>query len=139
MKSLKFSEQEIELLIAMYEDELKEVTEYSERLRETLGKLRSESSPKEVAPVREGKKRGRKPGSKSGKVTTGKKRGRKPKNAQPAETVQPEVSAAPKTIAEKKKAKKTSLKSKSKRKAGKPALKTEVKPAISELSAEPVV
>ncbi|MGE5457006.1 MAG: hypothetical protein ACM3RX_01485, partial [Methanococcaceae archaeon] len=70
MKSFKFSDQEIELLITMYEDELSDVMEYSDRLRETLAKLRNDASAKEVATLpKEGKKRGRKPGTKVAKTT----------------------------------------------------------------------
>lgn len=84
MKTVKFNEEEVELLIAIYEDELKEAEIYMDRLTQTLGKLKkqAEIAAGESAPA--GKKRGRKPKNqvqeqKPGKQ--GKKRGRKKKVA----------------------------------------------------------
>lgn len=103
MKSFKFSEQEVELLIAMYEDELKEVTDYTDRLKETLSKLRNEPAAIEKpVTARVGKKRGRKPKAAANKPVTGKKRGRKPKSQVISEPgLMPEAAAAPKAVAEK--------------------------------------
>ncbi len=103
MKSFKFSEQEVELLIAMYEDELKEVTDYTDRLKETLNKLRNETVIEKAAPIVGGKKRGRKPKAAVqpavAKVAKpGKKRGRKPKVQVVAKS---EKAIAPKPVAAK--------------------------------------
>lgn len=138
MKSIKFSEQEVELLIAMYEDELKEVTDYTDRLKETLTKLRNEPVIEKAVPVKkEGKKRGRKPKAATQPVIAkpGKKRGRKPKVK---EAEKPEMVVAPKVTAEKapkkKKARKPSVR---KVVARKPAAKAKV--AETPVSILPVV
>ena len=82
MKTVKFNEEEIELLVALYEDELKEAGSYIDKLQQTLSKLKKQAESAKAEPTRTGKKRGRKPknqlpGPKP--ATGGKKRGRKPK------------------------------------------------------------
>jgi len=92
MKTVKFNEEEIELLVALYEDELKEAGSYIDKLQQTLSKLKKQAESAKVEPVRTGKKRGRKPKSKlqGPKSAIGaKKRGRKPKVQ---EAQKPEVS-----------------------------------------------
>jgi DNA polymerase III delta subunit len=82
MKTLKFNEDEIDLLVALYEDELKEAGSYIDKLKQTLNKLKKEVVPSEVEPVKTGKKRGRKPKIQSEvlmPIVEKKKRGRKPK------------------------------------------------------------
>jgi hypothetical protein len=82
MKTLKFNEEEIDLLVALYEDELKEAESYMDKLQQTLNKLKKQVEPAEVEPVSTGKKRGRKPKSQSEvtmPIVEKKKRGRKPK------------------------------------------------------------
>lgn len=81
MRTVKFNEEEIELLIALYEDELKEAGLYTDKLKQTLNKLKQQAETAKAEPVRTGKKRGRKPKIQTAvaKPVTGKKRGRKPK------------------------------------------------------------
>jgi len=82
MKTVKFNEEEIELLVALYEDELKEAGSYMDKLQQTLNKLKKQAETVKGVPVRTGKKRGRKPKNQVPEVkpvTGGKKRGRKPK------------------------------------------------------------
>jgi hypothetical protein len=82
MKTLKFNEEEIDLLVALYEDELKEAESYIDKLKQTLTKLKKEVVTAEAVPVRTGKKRGRKPKIQSEvlmPIVEKKKRGRKPK------------------------------------------------------------
>jgi hypothetical protein len=82
MKTVKFNEEEIELLVALYEDELKEAGSYIDKLRQTLAKLKKQAESAKAEPTRTGKKRGRKPGKKIREpkpATGGKKRGRKPR------------------------------------------------------------
>ena len=81
MKTVKFNEEEIELLVALYEDELKEAGSYIDKLQQTLGKLKKQAESAKTEPVRTGKKRGRKPKKhlQPKPATGGKKRGRKPK------------------------------------------------------------
>ena len=107
MKTVKFNEEEVELLVALYEDELKEAGSYIEKLKQTLTKLKVQAETAEPEPGKTGKKRGRKPKvqPKELKPYTGKKRGRKPKIQ---EAPMPEVvKAVVKKAAKKKKAKKT--------------------------------
>ena len=82
MKTVKFNEEEVELLIALYEDELKEAESYIDRLNQTLSKLKEKSKIETTEAPKTGKKRGRKPKVQADVVKpiyTGKKRGRKPK------------------------------------------------------------
>jgi hypothetical protein len=83
MKTLKFNEEEIDLLVALYEDELKEAGSYMDKLKQTLAKLKKQAVTTELEPVSTGKKRGRKPKIHSEEpmpiIVEKKKRGRKPK------------------------------------------------------------
>jgi hypothetical protein len=82
MKTVKFNEEEIELLVALYEDELNEAGSYVDKLQQTLSKLKKQAESAKGGPARTGKKRGRKPKNQiqAPKLATGgKKRGRKPK------------------------------------------------------------
>lgn len=82
MKTVKFNEEEIELLVALYEDELKEAGSYIDKLQQTLGKLKKQAESAKGEPTRIGKKRGRKPKKQlqaPKPATGGKKRGRKPR------------------------------------------------------------
>ena len=82
MKTVKFNEEEIELLVALYEDELKEAGSYIDKLQQTLGKLKKQAESAKGEPARTGKKRGRKPKKQlqaPKPATGGKKRGRKPR------------------------------------------------------------
>jgi hypothetical protein len=107
MKTVKFNEDEVELLVALYEDELKEAGSYIEKLKQTLNKLKEQAETAKAEPGRTGKKRGRKPKIQAAetKPATGKKRGRKPKVQVAAKplVVKAEVKKAPK----KKKGRKT--------------------------------
>ncbi|MCX6246261.1 MAG: hypothetical protein NTW10_00875 [Bacteroidetes bacterium] len=97
MKTVKFNEEEVELLIALYEDELKEAGAYIDKLRQTLDKLKKQAESTKPEPARTGKKRGRKPGKQVSKpATAGKKRGRKPRVqvASKPEVVKAEVKKA---------------------------------------------
>lgn len=102
MKTVKFNEEEIELLVALYEDELKEAGSYIDKLQQTLGKLKKQAESVTTEPGRTGKKRGRKPKKQlqALKPVTGKKRGRKPKVQ---EASKPEVGKAEVKKASKKK------------------------------------
>ena len=85
MKTVKFNEEEIELLVALYEDELKEAGSYIDKLQLTLSKLKKQAESAKIEPTRTGKKRGRKPKNQPREpkpATVGKKRGRKPKGQQ---------------------------------------------------------
>jgi hypothetical protein len=82
MKTVKFNEEEVELLVALYEDELKEAETYIDKIRQTLGKLRKQGETVSAGPAKTGKKRGRKPKNQPlapKPAGPGKKRGRKPK------------------------------------------------------------
>ena len=82
MKTVKFNEEEIELLVALYEDELKEAGSYIDKLQQTLAKLKKQAESAKAEPTRTGKKRGRKPKNQiqaPKPATGGKKRGRKPR------------------------------------------------------------
>jgi len=82
MKTVKFNEEEVELLVALYEDELKEAESYIDKLQQTLSKLKKQAENVKAEPTRTGKKRGRKPKNQPREqkpATNGKKRGRKPK------------------------------------------------------------
>lgn len=107
MKTVKFNEEEVELLVALYEDELKEAGSYIEKLKQTLTKLKVQAETAEPEPGKTGKKRGRKSKvqPRELKPYTGKKRGRKPKiqEAPMPEVIKAVVKKAPK----KKKARKT--------------------------------
>ena len=100
MKTVKFNEEEVELLVALYEDELKEAGLYIDKLKQTLNKLKQQAETAKAEPVRTGKKRGRKPKIQTTetKPATGKKRGRKPKVQEAAKPVivKAEVKKAPK-------------------------------------------
>lgn len=91
MKTVKFNEEEIELLVALYEDELKEAGSYIDKLQQTLTKLKKQAESAKAEPTRTGKKRGRKPKKQLREpkpATGGKKRGRKPRVQ---EALKPEV------------------------------------------------
>jgi len=107
MKTVKFNEEEVELLVALYEDELKEAGSYIEKLKQTLTKLKVQAETAEPEPGKTGKKRGRKPKvqPKDLKPYTGKKRGRKPKVQEAAKPVV--IKAEAKKAPKKKKARKT--------------------------------
>lgn len=122
MKTVKFNEEEIELLVALYEDELKEAGSYIDKLQQTLNKLKKQAESTKAEPKRTGKKRGRKPKKQLQEpkpVTGGKKRGRKPKVQ---ESPKPEVVK----VAVKKAGKK-------KRKARKPKVRVIAKPRTPKL------
>ena len=99
MKTVKFNEEEIELLIALYEDELKEAGSYIDKLQQTLSKLKKQAESAKAETVRPGKKRGRKPKKQVREpkpATGGKKRGRKPRvqEAPKPEVIKVEVKKA---------------------------------------------
>jgi hypothetical protein len=120
MKTVKFNEEEVELLVALYEDELKEAGSYIDKLQQTLSKLKKQSESAKAEPTRTGKKRGRKPKNQSREpkpATGGKKRGRKPKGQQ---APKPEVAKVEvKKVAKKKKVSKPKKQAVSKPKAQK--------------------
>jgi hypothetical protein len=152
MKTLKFHEEEIDLLVALYEDELKEAESYIYKLQQTLTKLKNQVVPAQAEPVYSGKKRGRKPKiqpevtmpiaekkkrgrkpkvkSEEPKLIFGKKRGRKPKILQeytPLVTMVENI-----TTSRKRKAYKTKEQNGSKIKAGKlPKIETPVSEEIT--------
>ena len=90
MKTINFSDQELESMLMMYYDELAEANHYVEQIEEIIKKLSGkpaiekmvEKQPKQV-------KRGRKPSVKSAEVKEPKKRGRKP-NAKPSVEKKPQ-------------------------------------------------
>jgi len=84
MRTIKFSEEELELLLNLYQDELEMAENHVERIKASLSKLKSpisdtEEVEKEKAPYT-GKKRGPKPKAKAAESKAPKKRGR-PKKA----------------------------------------------------------
>jgi hypothetical protein len=109
MKTVKFNEEEVELLIAIYEDELKEAEVYMDKLAQTLGKLKKQAEVAKPVAAGTGKKRGRKPKQQpqvqKSAEPTGKKRGRK-KKVQAASLPEP-VKVAPKKAAKKKQVRKS--------------------------------
>jgi hypothetical protein len=108
MKKVKFNEEEVELLIAIYEDELKEAEIYMDRLAQTLGKLKKQAENARPESSGTGKKRGRKPKQQlqaQKPVKEVKKRGRK-KKVQAASLPEP-VKAAAKKNAKKKRTQKS--------------------------------
>lgn len=133
MKTVKFNEEEIELLVALYEDELKEAGSYIDKLQQTLGKLRKQAESAKSEPARTGKKRGRKPKKQLQEVkpvTGGKKRGRKPKVKDAAK---PEVNVAARKARKKRKTRKTRT---TVAKPRAPKLPNVVKPAMEEVKPE---
>ena len=103
MKTVKFNEEEVELLIAIYEDELKEAESYLDKLAQTLGKLKKQAESARPEPSGTGKKRGRKPKQQltaQKTATEGKKRGRK-KKVQAASLPEPIKAAAKKSVKKK--------------------------------------
>ena len=121
MKTVKFNEEEIELLVALYEDELKEAGSYIDKLQQTLTKLKKQAESAKAEPTRTGKKRGRKPKKQLREpkpATGGKKRGRKPR-----------VQEAPKPEVVKVVVKKTAKK----KKVRKPRKQVVSKPKVQEL------
>jgi hypothetical protein len=104
MKTVKFNEEELELLIALYEDELKEAGAYIEKLEQTLDKFKRQAASVQPAPSKTGKKRGRKPKKQVQQrkpSVGGKKRGRKPR-VQEAAKPEPVKAAVKKTVRKKK-------------------------------------
>jgi hypothetical protein len=93
MKTVNFNEEELELLIALYEDELREVGSYTEKVQHTLAKLKRQVETVEGTTPGTGKKRGRPRKIQSGEVTpvVKRKRGRPPKihPAEPLLNTQP--------------------------------------------------
>jgi hypothetical protein len=84
MKSIKFSEHEIEMLISNYQMELGEALDYIEQIKGMLEKLGAPVQEKiekikEKKEKKTGKKRGPKPSQKPVVAKEPKKRGRKPK------------------------------------------------------------
>lgn len=63
MKTIKFSDLELESMIQMYQDELAEANMYVEQIKDVLKKLHSKPAKEEVVEKqpKQGKKRGRKP------------------------------------------------------------------------------
>ena len=100
MKTVKFHEEEVELLVALYEEELKEAETYIDKLRQTLGKLKKQAETVTPGGVKTGKKRGRKPKNQANApkpAVEGKKRGRKPK-VQGAATPEPALAGGKKAV-----------------------------------------
>ena len=82
MKTVNFNEEELELLIALYEDELKEAGSYTEKVQHTLAKLKKQIDTVGGASQGTGNKRGRPPKIQSAEPelpAAPKKRGRKPR------------------------------------------------------------
>ena len=132
MKTVKFNEEEVELLVALYEDELKEAGSYIDKLQQTLNKLKKQAESAKAEPTRTGKKRGRKPKNQSREpkpATNGKKRGRKPKAQQAPNPESAKVEV--KKVARKKKVLKLKKQAVSKPKAQK--LPKVEKPVIEEI------
>ncbi|MGA3013155.1 MAG: hypothetical protein ABSD71_03860 [Bacteroidales bacterium] len=94
MKTVNFNEEELELLIALYEDELKEAGSYTEKVQHTLAKLKKQIDTVGGASQGTGNKRGRPPKIQSAELTpvVKRKRGRPPK----IQSAEPELPAAPK-------------------------------------------
>ena len=94
MKTVNFNEEELELLIALYEDELKETESYIDKVKRTLAKLKKQIEGIMDATPGEGKKRGRPPKIQSAEVTpvVKRKRGRPPK----IQSSEPKLPAPPK-------------------------------------------
>jgi len=82
MKSIKFSDEQLEFLREQYTDELANAEKYVEQVKEILKKLGAEVKASKIGteqPVKVEKKRGRKPKVAVAEVKEPKKRGRKPK------------------------------------------------------------
>lgn len=94
MKTVNFNEEELELLIALYEDELKETESYMDKVQRTLAKLKKQIEGIVGATPGTGKKRGRPPKIHSAEVTpvVKRKRGRPPK----IQSTEPKLPAPPK-------------------------------------------
>jgi hypothetical protein len=94
MKTVNFNEEELELLIALYEDELKEVGSYTEKVQRTLAKLKKQSEAVGSTTPVTGRKRGRPPKIQSADVTpvVKRKRGRPPK----IQSAEPQLNTLPK-------------------------------------------
>jgi len=86
MKSINFTDQELESMIEMYTAEMEEAQKYVAQIQELLKKLGAK--PAKVEPVEKepkvAKKKGRKPAVKVVEKTEPKKRGRKPKEVLPS-------------------------------------------------------
>lgn len=87
MKSIKFNDSELDLLISMYEEELKEAVKYVDVLQNTLSKFKKKGIENKEIVAKPTKKRGRKPSVKVEAApevvveSAPKKRGRKSKKA----------------------------------------------------------
>lgn len=79
MKSVKFSDEQLELMFTQYQVELEEAKKYVLQVEDILFKLRKQITSEKQEIVKVPKKRGRKPGPKKVKTAEPKKRGRKPK------------------------------------------------------------
>lgn len=106
MKSIKFSDEQLEFLREQYTEELANAEKYVEQVKEILKKLGAEVKASKIGtdqPVKVEKKRGRKPKVAVAEVKEPKKRGRKPKVAvadAPVETpVKPEKKTKLKKVA----------------------------------------
>jgi hypothetical protein len=80
MKTIKFSDQELEFISQMYNEELAEAKKYVDQIQDLLKKLGAKPAkeePAEKAP-KQAVKRGRKPSIKKAEPKEPKKRGRKP-------------------------------------------------------------
>lgn len=98
MKSIKFTDQELDSIIQMYQDELEDAQTYITQIQNILNKINPKPS---MAPMidkepKVPKKRGRKPSLKVVEKAPPKKRGRKPKVVLPVQTdTAPEIVAIP--------------------------------------------
>jgi hypothetical protein len=80
MKTIKFSDQELEFISQMYKDELAEAKKYVDQIQDLLKKLGAKPAKEEPAEKepKQAVKRGRKPSVKKAEPKEPKKRGRKP-------------------------------------------------------------
>jgi len=81
MKAVKFNDEEIDLLMALYEDELREAESYIDKLKKTLKKLKNQADQieEEFTLAEKKKEKPQKDQLKQTDLIFGKKSGRKPK------------------------------------------------------------
>ena len=110
MKTIKFTDQELESMIEMYTAEMEEAKLYISKIQEILKKLGGKPAAEVVVEQEPKKKRGRKPSVKAVEVKERKKPGRKPKAVVPeVKTVAKDVKPAKKEKVAKAKAEKKTI------------------------------
>lgn len=100
MKTIKFSDSEVDLLTQMYREELEMAKNYVKQIEDVLKKFGVASEETPEKPIEEKKKRGRKPQVKAAEIKEPKKRGRRPKETVTVPTIIESLIAAKQPVKE---------------------------------------